>query len=113
MKKIILSILLTFLFLVSIPIKNVSANTNAYIINNLESDININQDTSLTITEKIEVTFNQPRHGIFRIIPIIYTVRGKTIKTDLKPISITDENNNPYHYSSSHYKQSIKIKIGN
>ena len=62
--------------------------------------------------EKIQVTFNHPRHGIFRIIPIVYTARGKTIKADLDIISVSDENDNPCHYSSSHYKKSIKIKIG-
>lgn len=112
MKKVALNIILILLLLIISPTKNVLAYAEAYQINNFESDIKINQNTSLTITEKIQVTFNQPRHGIFRIIPIIYTVKGKTLKTDLHLISVTDENNNPYIYSSSHYKQSIKIKIG-
>ena len=36
------------------------------------SDITINRDSSFVVRETIEVTFDRPRHGIYREIPFKY-----------------------------------------
>lgn len=89
-----------------------TVNAVDYAIKNFTSEIKINQDTSLEITESINVFFNNPKHGIFRIIPVIYTSKGKTIRANLKVISVTDEKGNRYPYQKSFYNQSVKLKIG-
>jgi len=66
----------------------------------------------LTVKETIEVDFFVPKHGIFRIIPVIYTNEGRTIRAQLKVLSVTDENGQQYQYQTSRYNQSVKIKIG-
>lgn len=83
-----------------------------YQIKNFESEINLNQDYSLTIKEKIETNFLRARHGIYRVIPYIYNHNGKTIKTDLKILKITDKNGLNIPYEISNYNKSKKIKIG-
>jgi len=83
-----------------------------YQITDFVSDITIEQDTSLTIIETIRVNFPEPRHGIFRIIPVAYSAKGRTIKADLKVIAVTDEKENGYQYEISRFRQSIKLKIG-
>jgi len=83
-----------------------------YTIRRFSSNIVINQDTSLTITETTEADFALAKHGIFRVIPVVYSAHGKTIKARLKILSVTDEKANPYPYKTSRLKQSVKLKIG-
>jgi uncharacterized membrane protein len=90
--------------------KNVLATD--YEIKNFESEINLNQDYSLVVIEKIETNFLTAKHGIYRIIPYIYNHNGKTIKGDLRILSITDESGFNVDYEVSNYNQSKKIKIG-
>ena len=86
--------------------------SSGYIIKNFDSEILVNQDTSLEVSEKIKVFFYQPKHGIFRITPIVYSTQVKTIKAGFKVISITDEKGTPYPYEKSKFGQSVKLKIG-
>jgi len=83
-----------------------------YEIKIFNSEIELNQDLSLTVKEKIETNFLVAKHGIYRVIPYIYNHNGKTIKADLKILGITDENGLSVNYSVTNYNQSKKIKIG-
>lgn len=83
-----------------------------YQIKNFYSEIKLNQDSSLTVKEKIETNFLVAKHGIYRVIPYIYTHNGKTIKADLRILGITDENGLNINYTVNNYNQSKKIKIG-
>jgi len=85
---------------------------SGYVIEDFKSEIEVNKDTSLTVVEAIKVNFFVQKHGIFRIIPVIYSAKGKTIRARLTAVTVTDENGNPYRFQTSHYNQSIKIKIG-
>jgi uncharacterized membrane protein YgcG len=105
-KKILIGLLIWLFF----PTKTALAAD--YTVTNFHSQIEVNQDTSLTVMETIEANFNIAKHGIFRIIPVIYSTNAKTIKADLKVLSITDETNQPYIFSTERVNQSIKIKIG-
>ena len=100
-----------FLVFLIIPSKVFAADPG-YLIESFDSQIKVNQDTSLEITERIEANFLVSKHGIFRIVPTIYSYRGKTINSRLKVVSVTDESNQSYQYSSSRYSQSVEIKIG-
>lgn len=93
--------------------KLVFAQNSTYIINNFESNITINQDTSLTVEEKITAEFFVEKHGIFRTIPTTYSAQGRTIQAKFNLLSVTDENGNTYQYSVSRVAQSEQIKIGN
>jgi len=83
-----------------------------YEINNFKAEINLNQDYSLTIKEKIETNFLMAKHGIYRVIPYIYTHKGKTIKANLRVLGVADEKGLRIDYEVSNYNQSKKIKIG-
>ncbi len=84
----------------------------AFVINNFNTQITVNKDTSLTVREEFQVTFNENRHGIFRVIPVIYSARGRTIKADLDVQSVTDKNGKQIPFEVSRLNQSRKIKIG-
>jgi len=104
-------LLLLFLLLPR-PVKAVTSPSQDYVIENFQSKIEVNQDTSLMVTETIQARFDVPKHGLFRVIPVVYSAKGKTIRANLKIISIADENGQPYQYQTSTLNQSLKLKIG-
>lgn len=83
-----------------------------YVINNFDSLIYLNRDTSLTISETIETEFSFPRHGIFRDIPVIYSAKGRTIKARVDVLSVKNEQGNDHKYQTSRKGRNIQIKIG-
>ncbi|MFH1601504.1 MAG: DUF2207 domain-containing protein [Candidatus Shapirobacteria bacterium] len=109
MKKLLISLAIFLFFAFLSP---ALATSSDYIIEDFKSEITINQDTSLTVAETILVNFNINKHGIFRIIPTIYTAHGRTINAQLKILSIENEMSQPYQYQTSRLNQSIKIQIG-
>jgi transposase len=108
-KKLCSLIILVTLFLI---VNNKIVLAADYEIKNFESEINLNQDYSLTIKEKVEANFLIAKHGIYRVIPYIYSHKGKTIKADLRILKITDKNGWSVPYEVTNYNQSKKIKIG-
>jgi uncharacterized membrane protein YgcG len=74
-------------------------------------DIEINEDASILVTEKILYDFGEnERHGIFRDIPVVYG--DDTILVDFDFYSVTDENGNEYEYEVFDYFYSKRLKIG-
>jgi len=73
LKKIGLAFLLTSMVSIMNP---ASAHaTFDYEITRFNSQITINQDTSITVTERIVVNFLTPKHGLIRVIPVVYSAR--------------------------------------
>jgi hypothetical protein len=112
MKKILFAVLLSFFMFFVFSKPFVVQAADDYVIKNFQSQITLNQNTSLTVEEKIEVEFLVPKHGIFRIVPVIYSSGLKTIFAQLKFLSVTDENGRPIPYRLDNYQQSLKATIG-
>lgn len=113
MKKIgkwIVGIFVALLFLVQAG--GVRAADAGYTINNFASKITLEQDSSLTVIEKIEVNYAVEKHGIYRVIPYVYNHKKKIVRAKIKVVSVTNENGAPIPYTVENYKQSKKIKIG-
>jgi len=84
-----------------------------FTINKFRSDISINEDSSFTVKERIDVEFHRLKHGIYREIPFKYTdERGNTIKTPLEVLSVTDESGNEWKYKTKKTGNVINIRIG-
>ena len=94
-------------------INSYQVSKSGYFIEKFESSITVNKDKSLTVEEKIQVNFLKEKHGIFRIIPLVYSSQTKTIKAGFRLLSVSDERGRPYPYKISRLGQSQKIKIGN
>lgn len=76
------------------------------------STITVNQDTSISIQEKIEYVTQQTKHGIFRYIPLSYNHDGFKKQLPISEISVTDEANNPIPYRQTIENNSVFLKIG-
>lgn len=86
-------------------------------IQNFDSEIIVNKDSSLDITEKITADCGdaEGKHGIFRVLPEDAKLDGgKTMKSPVELVSITDFNDKPLKYSTSEdtIDHTITWKIG-
>ena len=81
-------------------------------INNFESEIRLEEDSSLRVLEKIETKFFVERHGIIRIIPYVYTYKGKTIRAEIKILGVSNDEGNKVAYTVKNLRQSKQIRIG-
>lgn len=72
-----------------------AAALTGFTIKSFDSRIEVQKNTKLRVTETIEVYFNEPRHGIYRVVPA----------NDLRVIEVSDN----YSVSRSGGKTTIKI----
>lgn len=104
------SIKIFFLILMGLII---SSQAFAEEINNYETNITINTDSTVNIQEKIFYDFGQAeKHGIYRDIPYKYAARGGTFTLIINNVSVTDENGNNYTFSTDKINNNFRIKIG-
>lgn len=76
------------------------------------AEIAVNHDASITVTEDISVRFDEPRHGIFRVIPYHYSLpNGNTASI---PITITNvvQDGADVQYTTLTDRQNLTVKIG-
>jgi uncharacterized membrane protein YgcG len=81
-------------------------------ITHFNSDITINQNTSLQIVETIDYTTNESKHGIYRYIPIRYTRNGLNYTTRIHSIRITDPDGKGIPFERSWENGNVTLKIG-
>ncbi|HKZ37115.1 MAG TPA: DUF2207 domain-containing protein, partial [Chryseolinea sp.] len=88
--------------------------THAETIQNFDTDITINKEGTITVSEKIIYNFgNENKHGIFRNIPTVKTNQeGKKFRLEFNEISVTDELRKPYQYTKTSRNDELQLKIG-
>lgn len=96
---------------------NARENVTYWYVKDFNSEIIVNKDSSLDITETIiaDCGTGIDKHGIFRILPEVIKVEGRgKIKTPIELISITDSLGNPYEYTTSKNtgNKTVTWKIG-
>lgn len=82
-----------------------------YYFSSYDVEINVTEDNILQVTERIDAQFNQPRHGIYRNIPIKNSVKradGTTGTTRAKISHVRCSDN----YSSSFENSNYVMQIG-
>ena len=106
MKKLLLSFVLLGLAFS----RQASAQTLSYTA--FHSDIQINTDASITVTETITVNFSDPHHGIFRNIPFRFTtLDGGSASIPLVLQSVRQDGQSA-HFSSYTDGNDLVVKIG-
>lgn len=109
MRKLFLGL---FLAVFSFFIFSKSVSAQGYQVEEFDSNIVINQDTSLTVTETIKVNFLENRHGIYRYIPVVYRADGRVINSRFNLISVVNGSGDKYKYTTNRSGDDIQIKIG-
>ncbi|MBU0982432.1 MAG: DUF2207 domain-containing protein, partial [candidate division Zixibacteria bacterium] len=82
-------------------------------IDRFHSDITVQEDGSIDVTETIEVTFSRQRHGIFRAIPYKYRDElGKMHRAPIEVHAVTDEHGRAREMKVTREGNVINIRIG-
>ena len=104
------------LLLLSFIVISLNFSSSAWALNeaitSFDSQITINQNTSITIQETIVHQTSIARHGIYRYIPTKIKTESETISTPVKIVSITDLKGDSYNYTTSYQGSNIVFKIG-
>lgn len=126
-KRILFSLLLIFVFAKPVAaqitptfppqVQDVLDNIDTYAvgerIKNFESNILINKDGSIDVTEKIAYYFDAPRHGIYRNIPFTKrNDRGKRVDLIFDIRSVKDGSGRDHKYENSQENEQWILKIG-
>jgi uncharacterized membrane protein len=86
---------------------------SAEVVRQFDSVVRLMPDTSLDVTENIQMDFEgAQRHGIYRTIPVRYDRNGGKYSIYLKVIEITDDKGNTHPYTTSSDWSELNIKIG-
>lgn len=82
-------------------------------ITDFQSSLSLNEDGTSVIVEKIFYDFGANyKHGIYRNLPTKYHGRKGSPYLGLNVISVTDENDADYNFTTSRSGNGISIKIG-
>ncbi len=82
-------------------------------VQDFSSDITINKDSSVDITDSLVIDFGtNQRHGFFRTIPVMYDRYGVSYSLPLRVVSVATDSGEPEPFQSSHQGNEIMIKVG-
>lgn len=91
-------------------------NVSDWYIKDFQSEIQVNKDSTLLITEKIIADCGNAsgKHGIFRILPTVLRTTDKTISMPIELVNITDFSGKSLQYSSQtdYTNKTLTWKIG-
>lgn len=88
---------------------------HAEYIESFQSDIDLYEDASFTVTETIDYRFTEDHHGIIRDIPLLHTEKASTflkeriIDINLKSVTMDGE---PVPYTLESTKNNFVVRIG-
>jgi len=89
------------------------ADLGGFVLADFETDLTVQADADLLVEERITVDFLEPRHGIYRAIPIRYTdPRGYLYSLNIRVLEVTDGEGRRVPLAVSHQGRYINIRIG-
>jgi len=117
MRKILLSIFVVIIFFfsfVNFTDARTSKEITDWYIKSFETNIVVNKDSSLLITENITADCGNlvDKHGIFRVLPNQIKTDSGIFRTPIELVSITDFNGNSYKYTTLKSSGTVTWKIG-
>jgi uncharacterized membrane protein len=102
--------ILVFVTLVAAPAQ---ADRGGFTIRSLHADLEVKPNAEMIVTERIEVDFLEPRHGIYRMIPVRYTDPiGYSYSLGFRMIDVQDEAGQAYDTKVTNEGAYVKIRIG-
>lgn len=81
-------------------------------VTHFEATIDINQNTSINVKEKIEYQTNLEKHGIYRYLPFIYNKDGQKEILRISNVKVFDELENELKFEKTVSGNFITLKIG-
>ena len=112
MNKLFFSVVLSIFFLIWSSFLQLTTVFAGEFINSFYSIIEVNQDTSLTITEQIEYETTIDKHGMYRYIPESYNTDGYKVVLPIRNVAVTDELGAPIPFTQTSDGKFLTLKIG-
>jgi uncharacterized membrane protein YgcG len=89
------------------------ADRGGYVLHRFDTELTVGADAGLTVEERLEVEFSEPRHGIYRTIPVRYTdPRGFAYSLGVRLLEVTDGAGSRYDTKVTDEGHYTKIRIG-
>ena len=89
------------------------SHSQGFVIDSFYSSLTLDDHGRLAVQERIQVTFTEEKHGIFRSIPDNYKDGNGLIRSIfLGGFTVTDEKGNSFGTKISHEGEYVKIRIG-
>jgi uncharacterized membrane protein len=89
------------------------ADLGGFHITRFDVDIAVQENSDLIVEERIEVLFTEPRHGIYREIPIRYTdPKGYRYGYDFRVLAVEDGNGNERQVKQTRNGVHVRLRIG-
>ncbi len=99
--------------LLAFSVSPAAADRGAFVITDFHADVTVQDDAKVIVEEHIDVAFSEPRHGIYRTIPVNYTdPRGYGYSLGFRFLGATDQTNKPYGSSVSKSGRYVEIRLG-
>jgi hypothetical protein len=108
-----LGIVLLALTALVLPSGRAHAQAGGWSIDGFDVAYSIQRSGAVEVTETIEVTFYEERHGIFRDMPIRYHYDDDHDRLiSVGDVSVEDENGDPYQFELISSEANLRVKIG-
>ncbi|HKQ61085.1 MAG TPA: DUF2207 domain-containing protein, partial [Candidatus Polarisedimenticolaceae bacterium] len=89
------------------------ADRGGYVIRDFHVELDVEPNSELLVRERLEVEFTEPRHGIYRSIPVHYTdPRGYGYSLGFRLLEVGDGGGGRHPAKVTHEGRYIKIRIG-
>ena len=89
------------------------ADLGAYTIHSFHTDLTVQPDGLLRVEERLEVDFSEPRHGIYRMVPLRYTdPKGYAYSFGFRLLGVQDGSGAAYGTRVRHRGRYVDIRIG-
>jgi uncharacterized membrane protein YgcG len=90
-----------------------SADLGGFSIDRFDVEVDVHENSNITVVERIEIQFREPRRGIYREIPIRYTdPTGFQYGYDFRLLGVEDENGNARQTKVSRDGAMVRVRIG-
>jgi uncharacterized membrane protein len=106
-------LLLAILPLLTLVVAPAEADRGGFAIRSLHADLEVKPNAEMIVTERIEVDFLEPRHGIYRTIPVRYTDPiGYSYSLGFRMIDVEDDAGKAHETKVTNEGAYVKIRIG-
>lgn len=91
----------------------VQADRGGYVIDSYHVDLAVDPDSELLVEERIEVRFLEPRHGLYRTIPVSYTdPKGYTYSLGFELVDVRDAEGGPHQAKVRRQGHYVNVRMG-
>jgi uncharacterized membrane protein YgcG len=81
-------------------------------IENLTAEITLQPDSTLLVTETLQVYFSERGHGIWRTIPVVLPTPWGARKIHVNLQGVTDQEGNPYETLITREGANLRVRVG-